>query len=160
MEQSVNAGVPFIFIEMDKFKDAYIENEEEPLWIYAYGSLIFHPSFDPAERKIGYVSNVRREFSHASYRFGVADWPGRVATLVHHNGRRTWGVGYKITGRDKKQNAFEMLSEREIAQGYAIGMLDFIDAVSGEKVEAAVYVTALDSNLSLMDDPLDIQVSK
>ncbi len=68
-----------------------------PLWIFAYGSLIWRPSFPFEERRPGHVVGWARRFWQGSTDHrGVPGDPGRVVTLVRQAGALCRGVGYRI----------------------------------------------------------------
>ena len=68
-----------------------------PMWIYAYGSLIFRPSFEYLERRRAFLPGWARRFWQGSpdHR-GVPDAPGRVVTLVPSPGESCGGCAYRI----------------------------------------------------------------
>lgn len=52
------------------------------LWVFAYGSLIWHPDFPVAERRIARLSGWRRSFCMRSFHYrGTAEMPGLVLAL-------------------------------------------------------------------------------
>ncbi|HVJ89088.1 MAG TPA: gamma-glutamylcyclotransferase [Labilithrix sp.] len=67
------------------------------MWIFAYGSLIFRPSFEYIERRRAYVRGWARRFWQGSpdHR-GVPEAPGRVVTLVPSDGETCGGCAYRI----------------------------------------------------------------
>lgn len=53
------------------------------MWIFAYGSLIFRPSFEYLERRRAFLPDyVRRFWQGSPDHRGIPEAPGRVATLV------------------------------------------------------------------------------
>jgi cation transport protein ChaC len=67
------------------------------MWLFAYGSLIFRPSFAFLERRRAYVRGWTRRFWQGSpdHR-GVPGAPGRVATLVPDAEAICGGCAYRI----------------------------------------------------------------
>ncbi|OJY21886.1 MAG: hypothetical protein BGO98_02495 [Myxococcales bacterium 68-20] len=70
---------------------------ERLMWIFAYGSLIFRPSFTFIEKRRAYVKGWARRFWQGSpdHR-GVPGAPGRVVTLVPNGDEACGGCAYRI----------------------------------------------------------------
>ena len=55
----------------------------KPEWVFAYGSLIWKPGFEPCARRAGVISGYHREFALWSHRYrGTKERPGLVLALV------------------------------------------------------------------------------
>jgi cation transport protein ChaC len=68
-----------------------------PLWIFAYGSLIFRPGIPFVERRIALLEGYARRFWQGSTDHrGVPGAPGRVVTLVQEAAARCWGLAYLV----------------------------------------------------------------
>ncbi len=74
------------------------------MYVFAYGSLIFRPDFDFAERRVACVQGFRRRFGLWSpvYR-GTMERPGLVLGL--DGGGCCWGVAYRLNTRQAKKTA-------------------------------------------------------
>jgi cation transport regulator ChaC len=84
------------------------------LWVFGYGSLIWHPNFSYEERVVGYVKNYRRAFHQACIDFrGTQKAPGRTLTLEEQDGAVTWGVAYRVTASVEAKMVEAYLNQRE-----------------------------------------------
>jgi glutathione-specific gamma-glutamylcyclotransferase len=115
------------------------------MWIFAYGSLIFHPSFSPLERRRAFLPGyVRRFWQGSPDHRGVPEAPGRVVTLVPAPGEICGGCAYRVDPRDADSILAE-LDERERA-GFDRRLLSVLDAPRGAPfAEAIVYVAREDN---------------
>lgn len=67
------------------------------LWVFGYGSLIWRPGFEFAEKRLASVGGYRRCFCQASHDHrGTPDRPGRVVTLASDPTARCEGVAFKL----------------------------------------------------------------
>lgn len=110
------------------------------MWIFAYGSLIFRPSFSHIDRRRAFLPGYMRRFWQGSpdHR-GVPEAPGRVATLIAAPDAFCGGCAYQIAARDTDAILAE-LDVREQA-GFERHLLPVFDAPHGNTfAEAIVYV--------------------
>lgn len=112
------------------------------MWIFAYGSLIFRPSFEHLERRTAFLPGFSRRFWQGSpdHR-GVPGAPGRVVTLVPDPGETCGGVAYRIDP-GLADRVLRELDEREAA-GFERLHRDLLDAPNGVSfAKALVYVAS------------------
>lgn len=112
------------------------------MWIFAYGSLIFRPSFPFLERRAAFLPGWSRRFWQGSpdHR-GVPEAPGRVVTLVPDAADVCGGCAYRIEP-ELAPEILALLDAREAA-GFDRLHRDVLDAPSGEPfAEALVYVAS------------------
>lgn len=115
--------------------------QHDPLWVFAYGSLIWRPSFSYEARVRAYVDGYARRFWQASTDHrGVPGSPGRVVTLVPGPEQRCWGVSYRIAA-DDRQRVLDMLAEREKG-GYALQRVTCVakDRMHSGVIDAVTYI--------------------
>lgn len=110
------------------------------MWIFAYGSLIFRPSFAYIERRRAFLPDYMRRFWQGSpdHR-GVPEAPGRVATLIPAPKEWCGGCVYRIA----PDHAPSILAELDIREqaGFERHLLPVYDAPEGHVfAEAIVYV--------------------
>jgi cation transport protein ChaC len=117
------------------------------MWIFAYGSLIFRPSFAYLERRRAFLPGWARRFWQGSpdHR-GIPGAPGRVVTLVPAPDEACGGCAYRIdpTGADA---VLAELDHRESA-GFARihrQVLDGPPPGGAPFAEALVYVAAAEN---------------
>ena len=80
------------------------------MYVFAYGSLIFRPDFDYAERRVACARGFRRRFGLWSgvYR-GTMERPGLVLGLDH--GGCCWGIAYRLQSRSSISEPCETLKK-------------------------------------------------
>lgn len=112
---------------------------DEPLWIFAYGSLIWRPDFAFEERLVGRVDGYARRFWQASTDHrGTPESPGRVVTMVPSPKERCWGVCFRVRDADRG-GVLEELAIREKG-GYSVERLRVVSRDSNRTVTALGYV--------------------
>ena len=120
------------------------------VWIFGYGSLIWHPGFTFERSQVGYIRGWARRFYQGSpdHR-GLPGSPGRVVTLVANAQSLCWGVAYQVAG-ESLESIFSYLDEREQG-GFRRHQVDFYpkttptDAPASTVTKAAVYIAPDDN---------------
>ena len=117
----------------------------DPIWIFAYGSLIFRPSFAYLERRAAFLPGFARRFWQGSpdHR-GVPGAPGRVVTLVPAPDETCGGVAYRIDP-DGAEVILAALDERESA-GFDRLPREVLDAPGGAPFATALVYVASATN--------------
>ena len=83
--------------------------DQQELWLFGYGSLIFKVDFPYLERRPATIYNWQRRFWQGSHDHrGTPDAPGRVATLIEKPGATCMGMAYRVTPA-----VFDHLDHRE-----------------------------------------------
>ncbi|XP_072423970.1 glutathione-specific gamma-glutamylcyclotransferase 1 [Chiloscyllium punctatum] len=100
--------------------------QEQPVWIFGYGSLIWKPGFQFTSRRIGFIRGYSRKFWQGdSYHRGNQRAPGRVVTLLEDANADTWGVAYQVQ-QEQLRHSLEYLNLREgVLGGYVCKMVTF-----------------------------------
>jgi cation transport regulator ChaC len=115
---------------------------EEPLWIFGYGSLVWRPAFDHAERVPAVVRGWARRFWQGSTDHrGVPGAPGRVVTLVREATATCWGMAYRV-GPERAGDVLAGLDHREQG-GYDREIVEIeLQATTGRpgRVRALMYL--------------------
>jgi cation transport regulator ChaC len=117
--------------------------ESSPTWIFGYGSLMWRPDFEFAERREGFVCDLSRRFWQASTDHrGIPAQPGRVVTLIREAGARCFGAAYRLRDQDR-EGVLARLDHRERG-GFVRERVPvhFADTGGGarESVQALVYI--------------------
>lgn len=123
-----------------------------PLWIFAYGSLLFRPGFAFEERRAAVVRGFERRLDQGSpdHR-GTPERLGRVATLVRAPHAVCGGAVYRIAEQDAAE-VLQMLDVRE--QGGYDRLEIAAEIVGGATVPAITWVASPDNPYHLGEAPL------
>jgi glutathione-specific gamma-glutamylcyclotransferase len=114
------------------------------MWIFAYGSLIFRPSFAHLETRRAFVRGwARRLWQGSPDHRGVPEAPGLVATLVRAPGETCGGLAYRIDAAAKDA----ILAELDIREqaGFVRATVSVADAATPGApafADALTYVAA------------------
>ena len=112
------------------------------VWIFGYGSLIWHPGFAFEQLRVGYIRGWARRFYQGSpdHR-GIPGSPGRVVTLVADTQSICWGVAYQVAG-ESLESIFSYLDEREQG-GFLRHQVDFYPKITTTDAPASAVTTAV-----------------
>lgn len=112
-----------------------------PLFVFAYGSLIFRPSRFFRERRPARVVGVRRAFRQASpdHR-GTPSFPGRVVTLLREEGASCGGAVFTVADADVEAALIE-LDDRE-SGGYDRAEVSAHVAGEIEPIRAVTWIAS------------------
>jgi cation transport protein ChaC len=111
----------------------------DSVWLFGYGSLIFKAGFPYLERRPARIRGWERRFWQGSRDHrGTPSGPGRVATLVRHDGAICVGMAYRVT-----PETFEPLDVRE-KNGY-LRFATAFEFDDGTRVDGLVYIATEDN---------------
>lgn len=112
----------------------------DSVWLFGYGSLIYKAGFPFLERRPATIHGWVRRFWQGSHDHrGTPAHPGRVATLVRHDGARCTGMAYRIA-----PSTFEHLDIRE-KNGYLRFTTPLVFDDNSEQ-EGLVYIATQDND--------------
>ena len=114
-------------------------NCPEPLFVFAYGSLIWRPDFEHTSVRPATVQGYERRFWQASHDHrGTLESPGRVLTLVPVTGGQCEGLIYQLPVL-RREAILAELDKRE-QDGYDRTWLQAIDEASGEHLTVLTWL--------------------
>lgn len=88
-------------------------DDDGPVWLFAYGSLIWRPDIPVLDERAAQAPGWMRRFWQGSHDHrGTPTAPGRVVTLVAHDDQSCDGVAYRLDQSVIRQT-FEALDHRE-----------------------------------------------
>ncbi|MBE3636583.1 gamma-glutamylcyclotransferase [Mangrovicoccus algicola] len=110
------------------------------LWVFGYGSLLWSPCFDPAERQLARLEGWHRSFCMWSVHYrGTPERPGLVLALDAAEGGACLGVAFRVAA-PAREAALAALRERElVSSAYREEWLPVL-LPDGRRVEAVTYV--------------------
>ena len=112
----------------------------KPLWIFGYGSLIWHPGFPVAERVVARLDGFHRSFCMASVHYrGTPERPGLVLALDAAPAARCDGVAFRVAP-EAAEAALAGLRERELISSAYREERHEVTCRDGRRVAALAYV--------------------
>ena len=114
--------------------------EAEDLWVFAYGSLVWNPGFEPAERRPACLRGFRRAFAMRSiHHRGTEEAPGLVLALDYEEGAACDGLALRVRTEEARK-VMEALRERELISSAYLERRVRLDTDRGEIVAVAFVV--------------------
>lgn len=100
-------------------------NDHRPLWLFAYGSLVWKPDFDHVEHRIGRAFGWRRSFCLDIKRWrGTPEQPGLMLAL--EGGGSCWGIAYRLPDGEDHAQMLRLL-KREVSYSENLATVRWID---------------------------------
>ncbi len=113
---------------------------QDGLWVFGYGSLIWKPGFDYAQKHLAELNGFHRAFCMWSVHYrGTEEAPGLVLALDPTEGASCHGVAYHVEP-DGAQEAHEYLRERELVSSAYYEGFQPVRLVDGREVDALCYI--------------------
>lgn len=113
---------------------------QSPLWVFGYGSLIWHPGFPVAERRIARLSGWHRSFCMRSiHHRGTEDHPGLVLALDRADGAACDGVAFRVEAGAEAET-LATLRERELVSSAYLEVTLPVELADGTRIAALAYV--------------------
>ncbi len=111
------------------------------LWIFGYGSLIWHPGFDFVERRPARLDGWRRAFCMASIHYrGTPEAPGLVLALDRDEAGACEGLAYRVDAVAADATIAYLRARELISDAYDERRLP-VALGDGTTVEALAYVS-------------------
>lgn len=112
----------------------------EPLWVFGYGSLIWHPGFAVAERAVARLDGWHRSFCMRSiHHRGTVDAPGLVLALDRAGGAHCDGVAFRVES-GAEAATLTALRERELISSAYVEDWLTLRLADGRDLRALAYV--------------------
>ena len=111
------------------------------LWVFGYGSLIWHPGFEFDDKRVAVLHGYRRAFCMTSivYR-GTPERPGLVLALDEEPGAHCTGIAYYVA-EAAAEATHAYLRERELVSYAYEEARVMLELAGGDAVEALAYVS-------------------
>ena len=108
-------------------------------WVFGYGSLLWNPGFEPAEKVRATLHGYHRSFCMLSiHHRGTEDDPGLVLALDEAEGTCT-GLALKVQD-DQEEEVLQYLRDRELISSAYLEKHVTLQTDDGREVEALAYV--------------------
>ncbi len=114
---------------------------DDPLWLFAYGSLIWKPEFEAVETRRATAHGWHRTFSMELPRWrGSPDQPGQM--MVIERGGTCHGVALRMPDTDRRGLLFKMLYRESEYQGDLDNVRWLNAETSGGRIRALAFWAA------------------
>ncbi|WP_206078385.1 gamma-glutamylcyclotransferase [Poseidonocella sp. HB161398] len=120
-----------------------LQHQPSPLWLFAYGSLIWNRNFESQLAQRAVAAGWHRSFCFVVKRWrGTMDTPGLMMAL--DRGGSCVGIAYKLPDHDHKAQLIRLL-EREVDAKVATNVPKWIWVTTGEgRIKVLAFVAARD----------------
>jgi cation transport protein ChaC len=119
------------------------DKQNEDLWIFAYGSLIWRPDFDYCEAKTATIHGMQRSLCIYSYVYrGTPEKPGLTLGLDRCTPGQTAsckGLAYRIA-KNKENEVLMMLRKREQINGIYHEICHPVTLETGQTIKATTFI--------------------
>ncbi len=116
------------------------EITDRPLWVFGYGSLMWHPGFPVAERQVATLAGYARTFCMSSiHHRGTVEEPGLVLALDPTEAASCRGIAFRVPDEEADATV-AYLRERELVSSAYIERRLPVVLDDGDEVTALVYV--------------------
>ena len=117
---------------------------ELPLWVFGYGSLMWHPGFEHSETAIARLPGFQRSFCMRSiHHRGTVDEPGLVLALDKNPDANCEGLAFRVsTGFEESTIAY--LRERELISSAYLEAYLPVELRDGRQVQVLTFVVDSD----------------
>ena len=110
------------------------------MWVFGYGSLLWNPGFEPAERVTAHLRGYARSFCMLSiHHRGTETQPGLVLALDAAEDTTCTGVAFRVQPKDEAQVLAELRARELVSSAYLERHLP-LKLDDGREVEALAYV--------------------
>lgn len=110
------------------------------MWVFGYGSLLWHPGFPVARREVATLQGFARSFCMSSiHHRGSEETPGLVLALDATDGAHCTGLALAVEAGHEDTTLAELRERELISSAYLERDLQ-VDLASGETVNAVTYV--------------------
>ncbi len=110
------------------------------MWVFGYGSLLWNPGFDYAEKRLACLHGYHRSFCMRSiHHRGTIEEPGLVLALDQQEGASCQGVAFRVE-LCNVEGTLAYLRERELVSSAYLEVNLPITLTDGDVVDAVVYV--------------------
>jgi len=110
------------------------------LWVFGYGSLLWNPGFEPAEKEIATLQGYARSFCMRSiHHRGTEEDPGLVLALDKAEDGLCDGVAFRVKSGEEEQ-VLTYLRERELISSAYYEDHVMLGLEDGRRIEAVAYI--------------------
>lgn len=110
------------------------------LWVFGYGSLMWHPGFEHDETVLATLTGYRRGFSMRSiHHRGTPEQPGLVLALDEAGGESCTGLAFRVRP-GCEEDTMAGLRERELVSYAYKEMVLPLALADGREVQSVAYV--------------------
>ncbi len=114
--------------------------EKSAMWVFGYGSLMWNPGFEFADRQVAGLAGYHRSFCMRSiHHRGTDAKPGLVLALDALDGAVCDGLAFQVAGA-KANQVLDYLRDRELVSSAYLEAVLPITLRDGRQVDAVTYV--------------------